>query len=70
LVVRHEPSGHRILDEDTKSRPRKQLELQTSLRDPYVAVRDAFNVAQRRLEDYARRLRGDTKHHSGADDKS
>lgn len=31
--------------------------------DPFVAVRDAFDAARRQLEDYARRLRGDTKHH-------
>jgi len=31
--------------------------------DPYVAVRDAFDAAQRQLEDYARELRGDVKSH-------
>lgn len=31
--------------------------------DPYVAVRDAFDAAQRQLEDYARELRGDIKTH-------
>lgn len=31
--------------------------------DPYVVVRDAFDAARRQLEDYARRLRGDTKRH-------
>jgi ribosome-associated translation inhibitor RaiA len=31
--------------------------------DPYVAVRESFAVARRELEDYARRLRGDVKHH-------
>lgn len=31
--------------------------------DVYVAVRDAFNAAGRRLEDFARRQRGDTKIH-------
>ena len=69
LVVRHEASGHRALEEDALGKPRKQLELQTPRRDPYVAVRDAFNAAQRRLEDYARRLRGDAKHHRDADAK-
>lgn len=29
--------------------------------DVYVAIRDAFNAAQRRLADYARRQRGDVK---------
>ncbi|HKO08526.1 MAG TPA: HPF/RaiA family ribosome-associated protein [Alphaproteobacteria bacterium] len=31
--------------------------------DVYVAIRDAFNTAARRLEDHARRLRGDVKSH-------
>lgn len=31
--------------------------------DVYVAIRDAFDVATRRLEDAARRARGDVKHH-------
>jgi ribosome-associated translation inhibitor RaiA len=33
--------------------------------DPYVAVHDAFRAARRQLEDYARRRRGDVKHHGG-----
>jgi ribosomal subunit interface protein len=32
--------------------------------DVHVALRDAFNAATRRLEDYARRQRGDVKQHS------
>ena len=31
--------------------------------DVYVAIRDAFDAAQRRLEDYARQQRGDLKTH-------
>ncbi len=31
--------------------------------DVFVAVRDAFDAARRRLEDHARRQRGDTKTH-------
>lgn len=31
--------------------------------DPYVAVRDAFDAAVRRLEDRVRVMRGDVKHH-------
>ena len=31
--------------------------------DAYVAVRDAFNTAARRLEEHARRVRGDVKIH-------
>ena len=32
--------------------------------DVYVALRDAFDAAKRRLEDYARKIRGDTKVHA------
>ena len=31
--------------------------------DIYAAVRDAFDAARRKLEDFARRQRGDVKHH-------
>lgn len=31
--------------------------------DVYVAIRDAFDAAKRKLEDYARRIRGDVKAH-------
>ncbi|HIP53834.1 MAG TPA: HPF/RaiA family ribosome-associated protein [Chromatiales bacterium] len=33
--------------------------------DAYVAVRDAFDAMRRELEDYARRRRGQIKHHEG-----
>lgn len=32
-------------------------------KDLYVCIRDAFAAARRRLEDYARIMRGDTKRH-------
>lgn len=32
--------------------------------DIYLAVRDAFKAAERRLEDHARRMRGDVKTHN------
>ena len=32
--------------------------------DVYVAIRDAFDAASRRLEDHARRMRGDVKTHA------
>lgn len=31
--------------------------------DLYIAIRDAFHDARRKLEDFARRQRGDVKHH-------
>ena len=33
-------------------------------KDPYVALRDAFRAARRKLEDYRRTRRGDIKNHS------
>ena len=32
-------------------------------KDLYLAIRDAFHDARRKLEDFARRQRGDVKHH-------
>jgi len=36
--------------------------------DVYLAVRDAFNAAARRLEDHTRRMRGDVKTHNAPRD--
>jgi ribosomal subunit interface protein len=32
--------------------------------DPFIAVRDAFDAARRKLEDHVRRQRGDVKSHA------
>jgi ribosome-associated translation inhibitor RaiA len=32
--------------------------------DPYVALRDAFRAARRKLQDYERKKRGDVKRHT------
>jgi ribosomal subunit interface protein len=40
--------------------------LDHSHEDVYVAVRDAFNAAARRLEDHTRRMRGHVKNHNNA----
>lgn len=42
----------------TRSGPRNHAH-----EDVYVAIRDAFNTADRLLEDHARKFRGDTKRH-------
>jgi len=34
--------------------------------DLYVSIRDSFNAARRKLEDFSRRQRGDVKHHDEA----
>jgi ribosomal subunit interface protein len=34
--------------------------------DLYIALRDAFDAARRRLEDFGREQRGDVKHHANS----
>ena len=44
--------------------PRKEIAVtREENEDIYVAIRDAFNAAARRLEEHARRQRGDVKNH-------
>jgi ribosomal subunit interface protein len=46
--------------------PRKEMAVtREENEDVYVAIRDAFNSASRRLEEHARRERGDVKTHQG-----
>ena len=46
--------------------PRKELAVtREENEDVYVAIRDAFDHASRRLEEHARRERGDVKVHQG-----
>ncbi len=42
---------------------KKRLEAEAPHRDIHLTIRDAFKVAGRRLQDYARRQRGDVKLH-------
>ncbi|HEY0945011.1 MAG TPA: HPF/RaiA family ribosome-associated protein [Opitutaceae bacterium] len=63
LVVKHEPSLHDELAHSDRGRRLKHLEPNAAHKDMYVSIRDAFDIARRRLEDYARRLRGDVKSH-------
>jgi ribosome-associated translation inhibitor RaiA len=42
---------------------RKQLEVETPHKQLRTAINDAFKAAARRLQDYARRQRGDVKNH-------
>ena len=65
IVVNHEPSLHSTLVQEEVGEWEKHLELQPDQKDIFVCIRDAFAAARRQLEDYARVLRGDTKHHSG-----
>lgn len=64
IVIKREPSlslrVRRLGDAEIK----KRLELETPHKNLRLAINDAFKVAGRRLQDYARRQRGDVKSHS------
>lgn len=64
IIVRHDPSLHSTLVQGEAGEWTKQLEAQPDHKDIYVSIRDAFSAARRQLEDYARRLRGEVKHHA------
>ena len=49
------PRGEIVIKRDPKKHQAHE--------DPYVAVRDAFKAARRKLQDYARKQRGDIKAH-------
>lgn len=58
LVVKHEPGLHSAARQIELEREQKNLEVAGAYKDIYVAIRDAFKAARRRLQDYARRRRG------------
>ena len=57
IMIRHAPSFSHGAAQTEKGRWSKQLELGSPHKDMYLAVRDAFRAARRRLEDCTRRLR-------------
>jgi sigma 54 modulation/S30EA-like ribosomal protein len=57
VVVNHEPA----LDTRARSTARKSDERDGRRKDEQVAIHEAFDAARRRLEDVARRQRGDVK---------
>ena len=64
IVVAHHPSLHSTLVQGGAAESEKHLEAQPDHKDIYVCIRDAFLAARRRVEDYARIQRGETKHHA------
>jgi ribosome-associated translation inhibitor RaiA len=64
IVIKHAPSLHKVMARNEAQKWIKHLETGATHRDVYVTIRDAFKAARRRLEDYARRLRGDVKVHA------
>jgi cold shock CspA family protein/ribosome-associated translation inhibitor RaiA len=63
IIVSHEPSLHARLKDVGGEAHRKATEIESVHRFARVAVREAFDVARRRLEDIAREQRGTVKAH-------
>jgi len=64
IVVRHDASGRPGARGVAADKVRKQDELDPLHRHARVAIREAFEVARRQLQDYTRRRRGATKAHT------
>ena len=63
IVVDHEPSLHGGLRDVQEDAHHKDTEVEAAHRHARVAVREAFDAARRRLEDFAREQRGTIKTH-------
>jgi ribosome-associated translation inhibitor RaiA len=64
LVIAHEPAARPV--RAASERPVKSDEVDAPHKDVYVAIRDAFVTARRRLQEYVRRLRGESSRHRRA----
>ena len=56
------PNGEIVINRDPKDHQAHE--------DIYVAIRDAFDAARRKLQDYARKQRGDVKSHKKSPDET
>jgi len=65
LVVEQNPTLHRTLQAREAMGKTKEDEPHRERRDPQRAIHEAFHEMRRRLQDYVRRMRGDTKQHEG-----
>jgi hypothetical protein len=63
IVVNHEPTLHNSLRRMESEEHAKGQELSAPHKDVYVAIRDAFKVARRKLQAYSHRRNGAVKHH-------
>jgi len=63
LIISHAPSLHPWLKDAGAEAHLKQSETDSVHRYRHVAIHDSFDVARRRLQDFARRQRGTVKHH-------
>ncbi|MFI5058300.1 MAG: HPF/RaiA family ribosome-associated protein [Candidatus Acidiferrales bacterium] len=64
IVVKREPSISHRARQLGETEIEKHLELKTPHKNLQLAINDAFKAAGRRLQDYARRQRGDIKSHA------
>ena len=63
LVIKHEPSLSKEIRGTRVAQMSKRFEVSVPHRNLHLAIADAFKLAGRRLQDYARRQRGDVKTH-------
>jgi len=63
IVVKREPSLSHRARQLGETEIKKRLEVKTPHKNLRAAINDAFRAAGRRLQDYARRQRGDVKSH-------
>ena len=61
VIVSHEPTLHATLKDLQGDARHKDADVEGAHKDALVAVHDAFDIARRRLEDFARRQRSDVK---------
>jgi hypothetical protein len=55
IEVGHEPSTRQALTKARSRRAAKSVEIEPDHKDAYVVIRDAFAIAQRRLDEHVRR---------------
>lgn len=65
IVVSHEPTLHGRLQDAGEAAQHKEAEVDRVRRFGGVAIHEAFDVARRKLEDFAREQRGAVKTHTG-----
>lgn len=65
LVVEHNPTLHQTLQAAEATKKTKASEPNRQRRDVRLAIHEAFHEVRRRLQDYVRRMRGQTKQHEG-----
>ncbi|OFW05181.1 MAG: hypothetical protein A3I61_10490 [Acidobacteria bacterium RIFCSPLOWO2_02_FULL_68_18] len=63
VIVGHEPTTHGVLEDVQEETHHKDDELEAVHKYAEVAIREAFDAARRRLQDFARRQRGAVKAH-------